>query len=226
MSNDIIKFSSLSNKRENEVLPLFPTPFLITDLSDKIDEEEIKKLQDHQNDKPNIISNDMNLMHNNFYILNTVLKDSGLSSLLQEKVDEFLLNILGESAKLKITQSWLNFTPKGSAHHKHRHSNSIVSGVFYVNTTPQTGHFVIEKPDFYFSQLSNMATYSTMFTQNQVQISPKNYELFLFPSWLNHYVQFNESDETRISLSFNTFYTGIIKNDLFPDNMSLTRLAL
>jgi hypothetical protein len=32
-----------------------------------------------------------------------------------------------------ITQSWLNYTSTGEYHHKHCHTNSILSGVFYIN---------------------------------------------------------------------------------------------
>ena len=34
--------------------------------------------------------------------------------------------------KLKIAQSWANYTKENQWHHKHAHPNSLVSGVFYV----------------------------------------------------------------------------------------------
>jgi len=34
-------------------------------------------------------------------------------------------------------------------------------------------------------------------------VQPQNLLLLLFPSWLEHYVEQNMSDESRISLSFN-----------------------
>jgi uncharacterized protein (TIGR02466 family) len=37
----------------------------------------------------------------------------------------------------------------------------------------------------------------------QWEISPKENNIVLFPSWLEHYVSDNESDEDRISISFN-----------------------
>jgi hypothetical protein len=37
--------------------------------------------------------------------------------------------------------------------------------------------------------------------------------LVLFPSFIPHAVVVNNTDTTRISLAFNTFYTGVIGNE-------------
>jgi hypothetical protein len=123
-------------------------------------------------------------------------------------LDEYKNNILEPITpmSLTITQSWINYGKKGDKHHKHFHANSIVSGVFY---------FKIEQQDpinFYDLVKSNL---HILGNPNYWNISRMNFnsipgDLILFPSWVEHDVDEVRSDNVRISLSFNTWFTGYI----------------
>ena len=39
-----------------------------------------------------------------------------------------------EELDFYITQSWINITKPDEFHHEHFHTNSIISGVFYIST--------------------------------------------------------------------------------------------
>lgn len=205
-----------------EIRPLFPTPLLISCLNRELTKDEFKVLED--NYKPEKIrNNDGNVSSLNRYIL----KDnfSELRKEIQSQIDYYLKNIIDpvHNVELYITQSWLNYTEKGQYHHEHAHPNSIISGVFYFNADKEH-----DKIYFYKNH------------PRDIKILPKwnhyNSEswwfechtgiLLLFPSHLRHKVAITTGDHTRISLSFNTFATGILGqeeelNSLhLPDNVN------
>ena len=108
------------------------------------------------------------------------------------------------NVSLRITQSWVNKNPKGTGHHKHNHSNSIVSGVYYLSLNPAP---------ILFEQLLNTpfrinSDTSTPFNTESYVVNCSKNVLVLFPSHLQHYVNSNDSDSDRLSIAFNTFYTG------------------
>ena len=54
------------------------------------------------------------------------------------------------------------------------------------------------------------------------KISVKEGDLLLFPSWIPHFVNRNETKDTeRISLSFNTFPTGEMGNYEYGNHLKL-----
>ena len=82
--------------------------------------------------------NTYNESTNESYIL-----DKGLTKLkcfIENSIDTYAKNVIvgddyDENLSFKITQSWVNLTkPGGLGHHQHTHSNSLISGVFYVST--------------------------------------------------------------------------------------------
>ena len=55
-------------------------------------------------------------------------------------------------------------------------------------------------------------------------IDMEPHKLFLFPSSLEHSVDNNDSDVTRISISFNTFVKGTFGTELGLDKLELGRI--
>ena len=102
---------------------------------------------------------------------------------------------------LKITQSWLNFNPKGTHHHLHHHSNSIVSGVLFIQGK---GQFTVERGMNHFPMWDLPYTEPTVFNSEKWEVEPSRGQLLLFPSSAKHMVKENKEEEERVSLSFNT----------------------
>lgn len=154
---------------------------------------------------------------------NNILNNSTLTKLrswIEDQLQEFFLSVFNpkNSVSLKITQSWVNYSTPGQFHHKHAHPNSFISGVFYIQTNPQDKIFFSREE------------------YQQIKILPKNWNiwnsdswwyeaiqgrLILFPSSLTHMVPRVEGNETRISLSFNTFPIGLL-----GEEAELTELKL
>ena len=181
---------------------LFPTPVGVYELERKITGKEkscINLLLELTN--PNV----GNKTSKDGY----VFKQKQLKSLHQfcvESVNRFVIDVLQyTNLELRVTQSWLNKSVKGDYHHVHRHPNSVLSGVLYIETGDDDKiNFSknADKDSFAFE-----ATEWNMYNSEMWWLPVKETELFIFPSHLWHSVPTVES-ESRISLSFNTFPVG------------------
>jgi len=194
---------------------LFPTPVGLYKLGRDLTTKELSFLKNQETR-----SNTGNMTSTN----NTILKANELTQLrkfIEIKVSEYFTTVYSPKHKvnLKITQSWTNYTDKGQYHHKHEHPNSFISGVFYVQADKTK-----DKIYFYRNQY------------RQIKFPPSDWnewnseswwfdigscDLTLFPSSLTHMVPTVESDQTRISLSFNTFPVGSV-----GEEMDLTGLQI
>tara|TARA_R110000803_G_scaffold48310_3_gene100344 strand:+ start:1978 stop:2601 length:624 start_codon:yes stop_codon:yes gene_type:complete len=110
-----------------------------------------------------------------------------------------------------ITQSWINFNPKGSFHHTHYHPNSLISGVFAIQNNSNIP-FILDRPPpaKIFDNLLTVYDYSELneFNSAKTTIDLPTGTLILFPSKLFHQVPENKETEDRITLAFNTFLKG------------------
>ena len=105
---------------------------------------------------------------------------------------------------IEITNAWININKKGNKNHAHIHPKSLLSGVVYISSNDYSGNLVFSRNDGYKHYLSAEETNLKMFIQTAVSYKPEVGKIIIFPSWIEHYVEENLSDEVRISLSFNT----------------------
>ena len=193
---------------ENVIHGVFPTPVYIvkrdTNLSPK-EEKEIRKIID----KEGMYKNAGNSTSNNNYIFNGKLKK--IKQFCEQQIKQYVEQVINPEEELDfhITQSWLNITKPGENHHSHFHSNSIISGVFYISTE-EGDNIIFNDPN------SKIKKFLTIETNPNHPPSAIHYSLhsinnglLLFPSWIEHGVKPNvKATRDRISLSFNTFVKG------------------
>ena len=79
----------------------------------------------------------------------------------------------------------------------------MLSGVLYVKTPKNCGKIKFYDPRPNIDTAPDMEYYEDMNNQYEITVNPNL--LLLFPSWLQHDVGINESNEERISISFNIF---------------------
>lgn len=93
-----------------------------------------------------------------------------------------------------VTEMWANVNSKYCSNIAHTHSG-ILSGVFYLQVSERSGRLVLRNPairsDSHYIRAENYV------------INPRVLKCVLFPSWLEHYVEPNLSEDLRISVSFN-----------------------
>ena len=128
-------------------------------------------------------------------------------------VDEYLKAIYApkNEVSLRITQSWLNYTKPGEFHHKHAHPNSFISGVFYVKAKKDSDRIYFYKDGY--QQLKLPTENWNLHNSDSWWFSVESGQLILFPSSLTHMVETVQGDDTRVSLSFNTFPVGYVGED-------------
>lgn len=199
------------------ITKIFPTPIYTSEPYTLTEDEIIAAKKHFENVSKNA---NKNLTTNNKLVLEGV-DFVNLKKFIKECIDEYFYNILQvkKDINIYITQSWLNFNTKGTSHHTHFHSNSVISGVFYF--TDDNVPIEFETSYLKFGNISlnyegfNDVNYETF------NFSTGKGILILFPSTLKHSVKENDSENTRISLSLNTFVSGKL-----GEHNNLTQLTL
>lgn len=114
--------------------------------------------------------------------------------------------------KLRITQSWINYTEPGQYHHKHAHPNSVFSAVFYVDADPEVDKIYFYQPHGY-KQINFKAKEWNIFNSESWWLPVESGSLVVFPSSFEHSVEVKSGTNTRISLALNTFPMGYVGDD-------------
>lgn len=198
-----------------EVVHLFPTSVSVFNFTRNLSEEENLCFQSALDDVESNTGN--KITHNKQILDNSKLNE--LKQFLMNCIEQCLNETFEENTSLTITQSWLNITKNGEFHHIHTHPNSYLSGVFFIQTNlddkimfhKNTMRSMYYQPTFKESNPTNSSTWWLPATQNS---------LILFQSDVWHSVPTTEN-ETRISLSFNTFFAKD-----FGETKSATKLVL
>lgn len=126
-------------------------------------------------------------------------------------VNEVAKNIGLKENKLKIKSFWLNVNSKKDFNISHTHNGSVISGVFYVKCPENCGDLILRNRNdeilrCYLRQSNLIGGIDYAFTEYTSElwsVTPEKNTLILFPSWLEHYVEPNNSDQERISIAFN-----------------------
>ena len=129
--------------------------------------------------------------------------DSTLNSIIFNSIRRLPLN---ENFSFDVG-GWTNINPPGSCNVKHIHPNSNFSGVFWIKAPENSGNIVFHHPN-QFSGYVEMVTYSQKFREkvmfdDSIARCPAEGQILIFPSYLEHSVEVNNSIEDRISYSFN-----------------------
>ena len=202
-----------------EMAGIFPCPVYITTRDSDLDSTEEKEIQDIIKDGLHK-DGDRNHHTENTYIFDTSLKN--LKEFCEHHVKNYVKEILNAEKELDfyITQSWLNVVEPGGNIHRHQHSNSIISGCFYIST--ENDDTVVFNDPNRKSKLQVEPNQYNDWNSTACHFPATNNKLLLFPSWLEHEVMPNESATTkRISLAFNTFAKGIFGNRNALNNLIL-----
>ena len=104
---------------------------------------------------------------------------------------------------VKITGIWAIINEKDAWNQKHHHSNSDLSAAYYVSASENCGDIV-----FYDPRPAPVHNHPISKSPNKLNatvnsIKPEPGLLVLFPSYLEHSVNPNQSDKKRIVISFN-----------------------
>jgi uncharacterized protein (TIGR02466 family) len=204
-------------KVEATINSIFPTPVYISKLNRELTPLELKFIDKNKLD---VFNNEGNKTSNDNYILNNKLfKD--LKTDLDLRIQDYFNKVVSPSNNITpyITQSWLNYTETNQYHHKHAHPNSLISGVFYINSNEENDKIKFFNDSYKAIKLETKDW--NIWNSESWWFSVKTGDVILFPSSLTHMVETKQGDNTRISLAFNVFIKGTIGN-----NKNLTELII
>ena len=117
------------------------------------------------------------------FVNNTLLKSISQPILKEYGIEEF-----------GIQSMWANVNQKYSFNYQHTHEGYL-SGVYYLKVPQNSGRLIFTNPA--------VRSESHPIRQKNYPIIPQELACIVFPSWLEHYVEPNMSDEARVSISFN-----------------------
>ena len=192
---------------------LFATPLFVADLDLNISNLKHFCEKTQKKDIGRIASNSGGYQSNNLS-----LDKSPLSPLIKEietNANVFAQQFLNKKVIQKIDSIWMNTNSYKDSNRVHSHPGSSISGVYYVKAPSNAGNIIFQHPAFetlgyYYNSFNSLPgdvnepeEYNT-FNTSQVGAPAIENTLYLFPSWLMHYVESNTNKtEERISISFN-----------------------
>ena len=194
-----------------KIFELFPTTVLVEQLV--ISKEEYEVISNIETTR-----NELNNCHlsDNVSILEIQYLDSFKSKILKY-INKYFYEILGITTNIipVITNSWKIVHNKNDWAPIHRHTNCIVSGIYYLNVDKNSGNLVFYSGNK--QSVQNNGVLDIPFNINNYnytswQIQPVNNMLILFPSFLEHSVKPSASEITRISIAFDVFVKGELGN--------------
>lgn len=189
----------------DEVIPLFPTPFMRC--PGLLPAAMVDSLATHFS---GLALQDNNASANLSHTRMLKPGDSPLlvqaAGLITPKLMDFGALLFGERMGWSIKEMWVNVLDQGGRQAMHNHANSFISGVLYLTPTHASSRTVFMKSpgghDFAFKNDHEGVATGPYNAEKWVSPMPEPGDMVLFPSFLMHAVPPNEG-ERRISLAFN-----------------------
>lgn len=159
-----------------------------------------------KNDKGRILSNIGGWQSNNVDHQNPVFKD--LFEIFRLKVNEYI-DTMNWNIYAEIDNVWINVNYKNNSNRSHVHPNSILSGVFYINVPENSGSIFFENPSktlFKTNLPFGSKNRDDPILNSEIRYDSIQKRLLIFPGFVPHFVDINNSNYERISIAFNTKY--------------------
>ena len=112
--------------------------------------------------------------------------------------------------KPKLGNMWANINYPGGYNIPHVHPNCLFSGVYYVKANKNSGVFVANdpRPGIQTIMPIRKSGRPSKHLWREVHLEPVPGRIIMFPAWLWHCVEPNQSNDIRISISFNFIQDG------------------
>lgn len=108
------------------------------------------------------------------------------------------------TARLKCDSLWVNILGEGGHHSGHIHPNSVISGTCYVAVPDGAGRIKFEDPRLPMMMAAPPLRADAPDLAGRFHyISPEAGDVLMWESWLRHEVMTSQTEDPRISVSFN-----------------------
>ena len=127
-------------------------------------------------------------------------KPDGEFKPLVNEIVEFCKHLPLDIKEIRIPQLWVNVNKKGDHNIIHQHGAYHLAGTYYVKVPKNSGHIVFRDPRP--SAISNVFMVDRFDKGECRNINTMEGLLAIWPSYLDHFVEPSQTDEERISISF------------------------
>lgn len=197
----------------SDVIPMFPTlvwkVLLKAESRDAIDAKILAALEGLRRDLPRLESG---RGWQSEQTLHEREEFRELASCVRDVAKSILRFLRIGYEPFEITGCWATVLAKGAAHKAHTHPNNFLSGVYYVRTRPGTDTINFHDPRNQTAVIRPPVAELTAENTDQVVVKVTNGTLLMFPSYLEHSVDANASEDERISISFNLMFSSFTEN--------------
>ena len=110
----------------------------------------------------------------------------------------------------KLGNMWANINYPGGYNRPHIHPNCLFSGVYYVKGNKEFGELVVNdpRPGIQTMMPTRKPGQPPKHLWREAHIEPLPGRIIMFPAWLWHCVEPNQTNDIRISVSFNFIQDG------------------
>ena len=183
----------------------FPTPIYIFDIKDKSLNTQLEKdIINWMNKDKGISRTNVKGWHSTTD-MHTKPEYARLVKALYEAQNKIYQEENYESEPF-LGNMWANVNPPGGYNRAHLHPNCTWSGVYYVKTPKNCGVIKMKDPRTGAEMSSPKMKKSNTLPERlwrEVTYIPVAGRCIMFPAWLIHCVEPNDSNDIRISVSFN-----------------------
>ena len=136
----------------------------------------------------------------------------------KDEIHNTLIGIIGSIPTIKSeidmeVTSWFNINSPESYNDKHCHPNSDLAGVLWVKIPENSGDFIFNSPYEYNSYIEMHSYTDDLVKESKYyhtyKYPPREGCILIFPAHLQHRLKKNESNEDRVSISFNIKLLGV-----------------
>jgi uncharacterized protein (TIGR02466 family) len=190
-----------------EVHPIFQTPIFVYDLKGMTDahglDTYVKKCCDETPGK----FGSREVVQSR-YDLNKDVRVAPLRQAIQDITTTIARDVYKYSPSyvVEITSMWGNIQRPGAMFRSHVHHNNIFSGVFYLNEDADFPPITFWRPVE--TTLDPRKVDYNIFNQGSFARPVRKDHLIIFPAWLHHSVDINNTTKDRLGVSFNVMLRG------------------
>ena len=108
------------------------------------------------------------------------------------------------TARLQCDSLWINILGEGGHHSAHIHPNSVISGTCYIAVPDGAGRIKFEDPRLpMMMAVPRLKADAPSVAHRFHYVAPQAGDVLMWESWLRHEVMTSQSEDARISISFN-----------------------
>lgn len=136
---------------------------------------------------------------------------------LAEKACAKILDFLEyQPGPMRVTGCWANVGAPGAHHVEHSHPNNFLSAVYYVKAPEGSDRIVFHDPRLQAHVIGPKIKNMSLKHASNVNISIMPGRMVIFPAWLRHSVNPNESHGIRLSIALNLMFDPFTSEQSAP----------